>query len=65
MESKFVCLFKDENGFNQTIAHIQATAMRLHPIYSYYANWSASLVQGFIPAVLLMYFNTKIYLDVR
>eukprot|EP00093_Oithona_nana_P006238 06238.XXX_21480_19025_1 [CDS] Oithona nana genome sequencing. len=55
----------DENGFNKSIAHIKVTDMRAHPIYSYYANWSQSLVQGFIPAVLLMYFNTKIYLDIR
>ena len=57
--------FQDENGFNKSIAHNKVTDMRAHPIYSYYANWSQSLVQGFIPAVLLMYFNTKIYLDIR
>ena len=56
---------QDENGLNKTIAHIKVTEMRAHPIYSYYANWSQSLVLGFFPAVLLMYFNTKIYLDVR
>ncbi len=60
----FSFLFQ-ENGINVTHVQLNVTELRIHPNYSIYVNWSQSLVLGFIPAALLMYFNTKIYLDVR
>ena len=50
---------------NVTRVELAVTALRIHEIYSTYVNWSNSIVLGFVPAVLLMYFNTKIYLDIR
>ncbi len=44
---------------------LNVTELRIMPEYSAYVNWSTSIVLGFVPAVLLMYFNTKIYLDIR
>jgi hypothetical protein len=57
--------FQGPNGVNVTRVLLNVTEMRMHPHYSTYANWSQSLVLGFLPTVLLAYFNTKIYLDVR
>ena len=57
--------FQNENGFNETRVHLNITTLRRSHAYSIYANWSQSLVLGFFPAVFLVYFNTKIYLDVR
>ena len=53
------------SGVNVTRVLLNVTEMRMSPAYSTYANWSQSLVLGFLPTVLLAYFNTKIYLDVR
>ncbi len=50
---------------NVTHVALEVTDLRINPAYSVYVNWSQSIVLGFAPAVLLMYFNTKIYLDVR
>ena len=44
---------------------LNVTEMRINGVYMTYVNWSQSIVLGFIPAVMLMYFNTKIYLDIR
>jgi len=56
---------QDENGQNVTKVELDITELRVHPVYSTYDNWSQSLVLGFIPAALLVYFNTKIYQDIR
>ena len=53
------------DGLNVTSVQLNVTALRIHPTYSAYVNWSQSIVLGFLPAVMLMYFNTKIYLDIR
>ncbi len=53
------------DGANVTHVELAVTALRINPNYSVYVNWSQSIVLGFAPAVLLMYFNTKIYLDIR
>lgn len=60
-----VPLFLKVDGVNVTHVELAVTALRINPTYSVYVNWSQSIVLGFFPAVLLMYFNTKIYLDVR
>jgi len=56
---------QDELGHNVTSAKLNITALRINPTYAIYVNWSQSLVLGFIPAAFLVYFNLKIYLDVR
>ena len=53
------------DGINVTHVELEVTDLRIDPGYSVYVNWSQSIVLGFVPAVLLVYFNTKIYLDVR
>ena len=58
-------LFQDGNGTNVTRAMLNVTEMRINGVYMTYVNWSQSIVLGFVPAVMLMYFNTKIYLDIR
>ena len=58
-------LRQDESGSNVTTVHLNVTWLRIHPTYSAYVNWSQSIVLGFAPAVMLIYFNTKIYLDIR
>jgi len=50
---------------NETVVVLDVTAMRMDPTYSVYVNWSQSIVLGFAPVVLLVYFNSKIYLDIR
>ena len=44
---------------------LQVAALRTHPIYSAYNNWSRLIVLGIIPFLLLVFFNTKIYEDIR
>ena len=56
---------QDDSSVNVTRIQLNVTELRVNPSYSTYVNWSQSIILGFIPAVLLMYFNTKIYLDVR
>ena len=50
---------------NATHVALNVTEFRINPIYSTYVNWSQSIVLGFVPAVMLIYFNTKIYIDIR
>ena len=50
---------------NVTHVRLNVTELRINPIYSTYVNWSQSIVLGFVPAVLLIYFNTKIWIDIR
>ena len=50
---------------NVTHPRLNVTEMRVSGVYMTYVNWSQSIVLGFIPAVMLIYFNTKIYLDIR
>ena len=56
---------QDGNGMNVTHPMLNVTEMRVSGVYMTYVNWSQSIVLGFIPAVMLIYFNTKIYLDIR
>ena len=56
---------QDVNGMNVTHPRLNVTEMRVSGVYMTYVNWSQSIVLGFIPAVMLIYFNTKIYLDIR
>ncbi len=43
---------------------LRVAALRTHPIYSAYNNWSRLIVLGIIPFTLLVFFNTKIYEDI-
>ena len=40
---------------------LQVAALRTHPIYSAYNNWSRLIVLGIVPFTLLVFFNTKIF----
>lgn len=44
---------------------LQVAALRTHPIYSAYNNWSRLIVLGIVPFTLLVFFNTKIYEDIN
>ena len=44
---------------------LQVAALRTHPIYSAYNNWSRLIILGIIPFLLLVFFNTRIYEDIR
>ena len=45
---------------------LAVTDLRLNPDYAiYYNNWARLAVLGIIPAVMLVFFNTKIYQDIR
>ena len=45
---------------------LAVTDFRLNPDYAiYYNNWTRLAVLGIIPAVMLVFFNTKIYQDIR
>ena len=62
-------VFFQENGINVTHFYNQSfvdvTWFRTHPHYQTYLNWSQSLVLGFIPVALLIYYNGRIYMDIR
>lgn len=46
--------------------HLAVTDFRLNPDYAiYYNNWTRLAILGIIPAVLLIFFNAKIYQDIR
>ena len=53
------------NGVNVTSWQLSVTEMRVSHEYAIYDNWSQTLILGVIPAALLVYFNTKIYQDIR
>ena len=45
---------------------LMVTELRLDPSYAiYYNNWTRLAVLGIIPAVMLVFFNAKIYQDIR
>lgn len=44
---------------------LKVTSMRIDPIYSSFVNWSQLIILGILPVCLLVYFNTKIYIDVK
>ena len=47
-------------------AFLSVTELRTNPDYAiYYNNWTRLAVLGIIPAVMLVFFNTKIYQDIR
>ena len=41
------------------------TALRVHPVYSIYYNWSRLLVLGVIPFVMLVFLNSQIFKDIK
>merc|ERR1719232_693026 len=46
--------------------YIEVTDFRKNTYYTiYYTNWTRLLIMGIIPTVLLIYFNYKIYKDVK
>ena len=47
------------------LVRLEVAALRTHPIYSAYNNWSRLIVLGIMPFTLLVFFNTKIYEDIR
>ena len=54
-------------GFNssQLVPKIHFTEFRVNPKYVHKINWSRLLFLGVIPVALLIYFNWKIYLDIK
>ena len=54
-----------ELDFQEFRAELHVAALRTHPIYSAYNNWSRLIVLGIIPFTLLVFFNTRIYEDIR
>ena len=58
-------LVLQRNGVNVTSWQLSVTDMRVSHEYAIYDNWSQTLILGVIPAALLVYFNTKIYQDIR
>ena len=51
------------NGSNPQLG---PTDLRMHPDYTiFYNNWARIIVLGVIPTALLIFFNTKIYQDIR
>ena len=47
------------------VAQLDVTDLRIDPYYSAYTNWSRLIVLGIVPFALLVFFNTKIYKDIR
>lgn len=47
------------------VPELHVAELRTHPAYSAYHNWSRLIVLGIVPFVLLVFFNTKIYKDIR
>ena len=46
--------------------HLAVTDLRLNPDYSiYYNNFTRLAILGIIPVVMLLFFNSKIYLAIR
>lgn len=58
---EYVQLYNETENFQ---AELQVAALRTHPIYSAYNNWSRLIVLGIVPFTLLVFFNTKIYEDI-
>ena len=51
---------------NNSKPYLMATDLRKHPDYTiFYNNWARIIVLGVIPTALLIFFNTKIYQDIR
>ena len=44
---------------------LDVTEFRTNPIYSINFNWFRFISIGIIPFLLLVYFNTQIYIDIR
>ena len=45
---------------------LMVTELRLDPAYAiYYNNWTRLAVLGIIPVVMLVFFNAKIYQDIK
>lgn len=47
------------------IPGLNITEFRMDPLYSIYFNWFRFITLGIIPFMLLVFFNTRIYLDIR
>ena len=50
---------------NLTVIFVNYTSIRVDPTYSFYVNWSRLLVQGVFPVFLLIFFNKRIYCDIK
>ena len=62
-EAKLV-YYVDENG-NEEV-ELAVTELRKDPEYvHYYSNWTRFLCIGIIPFALLIWFNAKIYQDIK
>merc|ERR1719322_1093261 len=73
----FACVFNVPKFLEATIVYanrtgdpnqpfLQVTDFRLDPDYAiYYNNWTRLAILGIIPAVMLVFFNAKIYQDIR
>ena len=55
------------NNFSLTgySVHLNVTEFRTDPTYSIFFNWFRCISIGVIPFILLVYFNTQIYIDIR
>ena len=55
---------KDQNGTE--IVELAVTELRKNPDYTiYYSNWTRLLGIGCLPFVMLIWFNLKIYQDIK
>lgn len=65
----FFVEFSSTDANNVTSAYyeveLNVTSMRVDPIYSTFVNWSQLFILGIVPVCLLVYFNFKIYVDIR
>eukprot|EP00093_Oithona_nana_P009090 09090.XXX_64533_60387_1 [CDS] Oithona nana genome sequencing. len=58
--------FSEEDLEYEYHYRIEVTDLRKNPYYTiYYTNWTRFFIMGIIPTVLLIYFNYKIYKDVK
>ncbi|XP_040577698.1 uncharacterized protein [Lepeophtheirus salmonis] len=55
----------DGNTTFSYIPRVGVAEMRTHPIYIVYHNWGRLIVLGIIPFGLLVFFNYKIFKDIR
>ena len=62
-ESRVVLIEKSDGSM---VSEIDVTELRKNPTYAIYYNcWARIIVTGLIPIVLLIYFNYKVYKDVK
>ena len=60
-----VITYEVKNG-NETKVELAVTDLRKNPDYAiYYSNWTRFLCIGGLPFVMLIWFNLKIYQDIK